>query len=191
VYIERISREDWLNVPDKTTQARPAQFYVERTNIPKVYFYPAPDQGTPLCTTASAAFRTPVATPTRPTSTSGSCRAWLLAWPTTCRLKFAADRTVALKAIYEEDFQRAAWKIETPPACSSCRTWGYDMAFATGKFPTDCATTADSATSTTYCARTGAGSWSALTITSPRSRNLSPCAIEGLHRAARSAPRSH
>jgi hypothetical protein len=45
VYIERISREDWLNVPDKTTQARPAQFYVERTTIPKVYFYPAPAAG--------------------------------------------------------------------------------------------------------------------------------------------------
>ncbi len=26
------------------------------------------------------------------------------------------------------------WRIETLPACSSYRTWGYDMAFATGKF---------------------------------------------------------
>ena len=108
VYIERISREDWLNVPDKTTQARPAQFYVERTTIPKVYFYPAPAAGYTFVyyrirriqdaggytNTADVNFRF------LPCLASGL--AYYLS------LKFAADRTVALKAIYEEDFQRAA-----------------------------------------------------------------------------------
>lgn len=108
VYIERISREDWLNVPDKTSQARPAQFYVERTNTPKVYFYPAADQNYTFVyyrirrmqdagvytNTADVNFRF------LPCLTSG------LAYQLS--LKFAPDRTPALKAIYEEDFNRAA-----------------------------------------------------------------------------------
>jgi hypothetical protein len=108
VYIERISREDWLNVPDKTTQARPAQFYVQRTNIPKVFFYPAADQtytfvyyrirriqdAGAYTNTTDINFRF------LPCLTSG------LAYQLS--LKFAPDRTPALKAIYEEDFLRAA-----------------------------------------------------------------------------------
>jgi len=108
VYIERISREDWLNVPDKTTQARPAQFYVQRTNIPKVFFYPAADQ-----TYTFVYYRI------RRIQDAGAytneadinfrflpCLASGLAYQMS--LKFAPDRTAALKAIYEEDFNRAA-----------------------------------------------------------------------------------
>lgn len=108
VYIERISREDWLNVPDKTSQARPAQFYVQRTNTPKVFFYPAADQTYTFVyyrirriqdaggytNDADVNFRF------LPCLVSG------LAYQLS--LKFAPDRTPALKAIYEEDFTRAA-----------------------------------------------------------------------------------
>lgn len=108
VYIERISREDWLNVPDKTTQARPAQFYVQRANPTKVFFYPAADQNYTFVyyrirriqdageytNTADVNFRF------LPCLASGL--AYYLS------LKFAPDRAAALKAIYEEDFQRAA-----------------------------------------------------------------------------------
>jgi hypothetical protein len=108
VYIERISREDWLNVPDKTSQARPAQFYVQRTNTPKVFFYPAADQT-----------YTFVYYKIRRMQDAGAytndadinfrflpCLASGLAYQLS--LKFAPDRTPALKAIYEEDFNRAA-----------------------------------------------------------------------------------
>ena len=44
ITIERISREEYLNVPDKSTQARPAQYYVQRANTFKVFLYPAADQ---------------------------------------------------------------------------------------------------------------------------------------------------
>ena len=44
ISIQRISREEYLNVPNKTVQARPSQYYVERTNTPKVYLYPAADK---------------------------------------------------------------------------------------------------------------------------------------------------
>ena len=108
IYIERISREDYLNVPDKTSQARPAQFYVERTNIPKVFFYPAADKNYTFVyyrirriqdagdytNTTDVNFRF------LPCLTSGL--AYYLS------LKFAADRAAALKALYEEDFLRAA-----------------------------------------------------------------------------------
>jgi hypothetical protein len=108
VYIERISREDWLNVPDKTTQARPAQFYVQRTNIPKVFFYPAADQDYTFVyyrirrIQDAGAYTNDADVNFRflPCLTSGL--AYYLA------LKFAPDRTAALKAIYEEDFLRAA-----------------------------------------------------------------------------------
>lgn len=108
VYIERISREDWLNVPDKTSQARPAQFYVQRDNTPKAFFYPAADQ-----TYTFVYYRI------RRIQDAGNytndadvnfrflpCLASGLAYQLS--LKFAADRTPALKAIYEEDFNRAA-----------------------------------------------------------------------------------
>jgi len=38
ISVDRISRAEYLNVPDKTTQARPSQFYIERTNVPKVIY---------------------------------------------------------------------------------------------------------------------------------------------------------
>jgi hypothetical protein len=44
INIERIGREEYLNVPDKLTQARPSQIYIERTNTPKAYLYPAADK---------------------------------------------------------------------------------------------------------------------------------------------------
>jgi hypothetical protein len=45
ITIDRIGREEYLNIPDKTTQARPAQYYVQRANTFKVFLYPA-TQGT-------------------------------------------------------------------------------------------------------------------------------------------------
>ena len=44
ITIDQITRAQYLDVPDKTTQSRPAQYYVQRQNIPKVFFYPTPDQ---------------------------------------------------------------------------------------------------------------------------------------------------
>lgn len=108
VYIERISREDWLNVPNKTSQARPAQFYVQRTNIPKVFFYPTADQ---TYTFVYYRIRRIQDAGDYPNVTDINfrflpCLASGLAYYLS--LKFAADRTAALKAIYEEDFNRAA-----------------------------------------------------------------------------------
>lgn len=108
ITIDRISREEYLNIPDKTTQARPAQFYVQRTNTPKVFLYPAAnmnygfvyyrirriqDAGV-YTNTSDVNFRF------LPCLTSG------LAYQIS--LKYAPERTGVLKQIYEEDFARAA-----------------------------------------------------------------------------------
>jgi hypothetical protein len=108
ITIDRISRSEYLNIPDKTSQARPAQYYVQRTNVPKVFFYPAADQSYTFVyyrirriqdagaytNTSDVNFRF------LPCLTSG------LAYYIS--LKYAPERTGALKTIYEEDFLRAA-----------------------------------------------------------------------------------
>jgi hypothetical protein len=108
ISMDRISREEYLNLPNKLTQARPAQYYVQRSNPTLVYLYPASDQAYTFLyyrirriqdagdytNTSDVNYRF------LPCLASGL--AYMLA------LKYTPDRVVALKQIYEEDFQRAA-----------------------------------------------------------------------------------
>jgi hypothetical protein len=108
INIERIGRQEYLNVPNKLTQARPSQIYVERTSAPKVYLYPAADKAYTLVyyrirrmedagdytNTTDVNFRF------LPCLASGL--AYMLS------LKYAPDRTGALQQMYEQDFDRAA-----------------------------------------------------------------------------------
>ena len=108
ISIERISREEYLNVPNKTIQARPSQYYVERTNTPKVYLYPAADKAYTFLYYRIRRIQdagiytneTDVNFRFLPCIVSG------LAYQLS--LKFAPERTTALKQFYEEDFARAA-----------------------------------------------------------------------------------
>jgi hypothetical protein len=108
ITIDRISREEYLNVPDKTTQARPAQFYVQRTNVPKVFFYPAADQNYGFVYYRIRRIQDAGGY----TNTSDvnfrflPCLASGLAYQ--IALKYAPERVQLLKQIYEEDFTRAA-----------------------------------------------------------------------------------
>jgi len=108
ITIDRISREEYLNIPDKQTGARPAQYYVQRANTFKVFLYPRPNAAYTFVyykirriqdaggytNTSDVNFRF------LPCLASGL--AYMLS------LKFAPDRVTALNQIYEEDFQRAA-----------------------------------------------------------------------------------
>jgi hypothetical protein len=108
ISIDRISREEYLNVPDKTTQARPSQYYVERSNPTTVFLYPAAYQDYTFVyyrirriedagdytNTADVNYRF------LPCLASGL--SYMLS------LKYAPERASVLKQIYEEDFQRAA-----------------------------------------------------------------------------------
>ena len=108
--ISRISRDVYLNIPNKNTQARPNQWYVDRQVIPKIRLYPTPDTTYTLIydrltriedadtfvNTADVPFRF------YPCLSAGL--AYYIA------LKRAPDRVPLLKQLYEEEFNRAAFE---------------------------------------------------------------------------------
>ena len=44
--LDRISRDEYLNIPTKTTQARPTQYFVDRQITPVLKLWPLPDNNT-------------------------------------------------------------------------------------------------------------------------------------------------
>jgi hypothetical protein len=110
ITIDRIGRAEYLHIPNKLTQSRPAQYYIQRTVPAKVFLYPAPDstqtwifryyairriQDTGAYTnTAEISFRF------LPALIAGL--AYYLS------IKKTPDRVQMLKQFYEEEFFRAA-----------------------------------------------------------------------------------
>jgi len=109
ISINRIGRDAYLRIPDKTTTGRPLQFYVDRLITPVYRIWPSPENSTDQIIydrmvridDADASVNT-VEVPWRfyPCLTAGL--AYYLA------LKRAPDRVQMLKTIYEEEFMRAA-----------------------------------------------------------------------------------
>lgn len=106
--IDRISRDQYINIPNKLTRARPVQFVVERYISPQVTVWPAPDQTYFLIfdklvrlDDAGAGVNT-LQIPFR----FYPCLAAGLAYYIS--LKKAPERTPMLKAVYDEEFERAA-----------------------------------------------------------------------------------
>ena len=110
ITLDRISQNEYLHLPDKNTQARPAQYFLQRTTTPVLFVYPAPDATTTytfqyyvvrriedvgsLTNNADVVFRF------MPCLVAGL--AYYIA------LKKAPDKVVILKQLYEEEFARAA-----------------------------------------------------------------------------------
>lgn len=107
--VERISRGEYATVPNKTTQGRPSQFYFDRQVAPIINLWPVPENSTDqlvyyyvrriedadtLVNTTDMPFRF------YPCMVAGL--AYYLA------MKRAPERIQLLKAIYDEEFQRAA-----------------------------------------------------------------------------------
>ena len=44
--IDRLSRDDYLNIPNKTTQGRPSQFFLDRLITPVLKIWPVPENST-------------------------------------------------------------------------------------------------------------------------------------------------
>tara|TARA_R110000803_G_scaffold134148_1_gene201216 strand:+ start:393 stop:1064 length:672 start_codon:yes stop_codon:yes gene_type:complete len=44
--LTRIDRNEFINIPNKATQSRPTQFWVERLTTPVVHLYPTPENST-------------------------------------------------------------------------------------------------------------------------------------------------
>lgn len=110
ITVDRIGYAEYLHVPNKKTQSRPAQWFLQRTNPPKLFLYPTPDDtqtwifryyavrriqdaGT-FTNTADVVFRF------LPCLVAGL--SYYLS------VKKAPDRVQLLKGMYEEEFQRAA-----------------------------------------------------------------------------------
>jgi hypothetical protein len=111
--MERISRGDYLDFPNKTSQGRPSQFYFDRQIAPVINLWQTPENSTDqlvfyyvrriedadaLTNTTQVPFRF------YPCMVAGL--AYYLA------MKRAPERVQLLKAVYEEEFQRAAEEDE-------------------------------------------------------------------------------
>jgi hypothetical protein len=106
--IERITREDYMSIPNKTQTGRPTQVYFERSATPTIKLWPVPDTADTLITYRvqriqdADALTNDVDVPSRFIPAMVSGLAYYMA------LKMAPDRAQTAKMIYEEDFARAS-----------------------------------------------------------------------------------
>jgi len=106
--MERISRDTYLSIPTKTTEARPSQFFIDRQITPVIKVWPIPENSTDTlifdCLTRIEDADTMTNTmdvPFRFYPCLAAGLAYYLA------IKKAPDRIQLLKAIYDEEFDRA------------------------------------------------------------------------------------
>lgn len=108
ITLSRLSRDGYLTIPNKASEGRPSQFFLDRQITPELYLYSTPENSTDtivydalvrmddaddLTNTMDMPFR------------FYPCLAAGLAYY--IALKRAPDRIQMLKAIYEEEFERA------------------------------------------------------------------------------------
>ena len=106
--MSRISRDTYLNLPNKSTTGRPTQYFLDRQITPNLKIYPAPENSTDVIIydaltrmqDADSQVNT-MEIPFRfyPCLTAGL--AYYIA------MKKAPDRIQLLKTVYEEEFERA------------------------------------------------------------------------------------
>ena len=110
ISIERISRSEYLSVPDKTTTGRPSQYFVERKETPVLKLYPTPDNATTYKFISYRVQRIDDATASAQDQEVPSrfiqCMTLGLAYQL-C-LKRNPQKAGLLKLEYEESFKRAA-----------------------------------------------------------------------------------
>ncbi len=108
--ITRISRDVYINIPSKNTQAQPSQWYVDRQIVPQIKVWPTPDQTYTLVydrltriEDADSSTNT-LDVPFRFYPCLAAGLAYYLA------MKRAPERITVLKAVYDEEFNRAAYE---------------------------------------------------------------------------------
>ena len=108
--ITRISRDTFINIPSKNTEAQPSQWYVDRQIAPTIKVWPTPNTSYTLVydrltriEDADSSINT-LDVPFRFYPCLAAGLAYYLA------MKKAPDRTQILKAVYEEEFSRAAYE---------------------------------------------------------------------------------
>jgi hypothetical protein len=107
--LDRLSRSDYLTIPNKTTQGRPNQFFLDRQITPNLKLWPVPDNNTDVvyyeALTRMDDADTYVNTMDMPFRFYPCLAAGLAYY---LSLKRAPNRVQLLKTVYEEEFQRAA-----------------------------------------------------------------------------------
>jgi len=106
--LNRVSRDDYLNIPNKSTEARVSQFFVDRQIEPVLKVWPTPDNSTDVVVfdrlirmdDAGTAINT-LDVPFRFYPCLAAGLSYYLA------IKRAPDRIQLLKAVYEEEVERA------------------------------------------------------------------------------------
>ena len=109
ISMNRVSRSEYINIPNKTTKARPSQFFLDILSTPTLKIWPAPENSTDILV-----FNKIVRMDDADKGTNTMdmpfrffpCFAAGLAYYIS--LKRAPERTAQLKALYEEEFRRAA-----------------------------------------------------------------------------------
>ena len=108
ISMEKISRDEYLNIPNKTTEARPTQFFIDRQTTPVVKIWPAPENSTDVIfydaltrIDDADTFTNTIDVPFRFYPCLAAGLAYYLS------MKRAPDCIQMLKAAYEEEFDRA------------------------------------------------------------------------------------
>ena len=109
ITMEQIGRSEYYNIPTKSTQARPTQFFLDKQITPRLYIWPASENSTDQLIInrlvriedADASVNT-VDVPFRFFPCLAAGLAYYIA------LKRAPNRVQMLKGFYEEEFARAA-----------------------------------------------------------------------------------
>ena len=106
--LDRISRDEYLNIPTKTTQARPTQYFVDRQITPVLKLWPLPDNNTDVIIYDALTrlddadtYTNTLGVPFRFYPALAAGLAYYIS------VKRAPDRMQMLKALYEEDLNRA------------------------------------------------------------------------------------
>jgi len=106
--LDRISRDEYLNIPTKTTQGRPTQFFVDRQITPVLKMWPLPDNSTDVVLYDALTrlddadtYTNTLGVPFRFYPALAAGLAYYIS------VKRAPDRMQMLKSLYEEELNRA------------------------------------------------------------------------------------
>tara|TARA_R100000951_G_scaffold102932_1_gene95296 strand:+ start:836 stop:1504 length:669 start_codon:yes stop_codon:yes gene_type:complete len=106
--LDRVSRDEYLNIPTKSTTGRPTQFFVDRQISPNLKLWPLPDNSTDVLIydvltrlDDADTFTNTVGVPFRFYPALAAGLAYYIS------VKRAPDRMQMLKALYEEELSRA------------------------------------------------------------------------------------
>tara|TARA_R100001480_G_C4718826_1_gene179654 strand:- start:436 stop:1104 length:669 start_codon:yes stop_codon:yes gene_type:complete len=106
--LDRISRDEYLNIPTKSTQSRPTQYFVDRQITPVLKMWPLPDNSTDVVIYDALTrlddadtYVNTIGVPFRFYPALAAGLAYYIS------IKRAPDRMQMLKALYEEEINRA------------------------------------------------------------------------------------